>query len=150
MNPVEHRGDGPRERVTLSAEQKEQGFAAVSARAKRLSSKHQGRLLAEADAAVSGYVAYSEGERCMEVGDLTKAAVLLRRAVAQGIPGAAETLAVVEQVHEQAAIIIGMHADHHLVDPSDPHVGQVLGDLSVGRPDTVRTGVRKGIPRSGL
>jgi hypothetical protein len=97
VNPVEHRGDAPRERVTLSAEQKQQGFAAVSERLKRYSSKDRDRLLEQANAAVRGYAAYCEGERCLESGDFIMAILWLGFAAGRGIPGAAETLAAAER-----------------------------------------------------
>lgn len=96
MNPVEHRGDAPRERVPLSAEQKQQGFAAITERLKRRSDEDRDRLLEQANAAVHGYAAYGMGEAFLAMREYVVAVLWLRFAADHGVPGAAEALATAE------------------------------------------------------
>ncbi|MEW2570185.1 hypothetical protein [Streptomyces sp. NPDC047070] len=97
MNPVEHQDDRPRERVTLSAEQKQEGFAAVMERLKKRSDEDRARLLEQANTAVRGYAAYRVGEKYQQLGQDAFAVPWLMVAARLRIPGAAEALSGAQQ-----------------------------------------------------
>jgi hypothetical protein len=165
VNPVEHRGDAPRERVTLSAEQKQQGFAAVTERLKRRSDEDRDRLLEQANAAVHGYAAYREGEKCLAMRQYVVAVLWLQFAASRGIPGAAEALATAERWASSRGVPISREvrarfakfaeqvlatSDRAVLpeqEPSPPFARRPPGVPGfVGRRGAARPPARKGVP----
>ncbi|MGW2725508.1 hypothetical protein [Streptomyces sp. NPDC001492] len=79
----------PRERITLSAEQKQAGLAEVMRQLATRTPQEVDRLRKEAYAAQEGYAAAAAARELLERGDVALAQRWLRTAVTSGVPGAA-------------------------------------------------------------
>ncbi|MDI1454268.1 ATP synthase F0 subunit B [Streptomyces sp. ATE26] len=91
MIPREHE-DGMRQKPTLSAAEKADGFAAVMKRLKSHSPEERVRLQTQAEEVVLGHEAYALGQEHLDRGDYEAARRWLRMAAEHRVPGAAQAL----------------------------------------------------------
>ncbi|MFE1925978.1 hypothetical protein ACFW91_25865 [Streptomyces asoensis] len=148
MNAVERPDGTPRGRITLSPQQKQEGFAAVMRGLAGRSEQERTQLREYADAAVRGYEAYRMGQELLESGRYAEAVPWLETAARCRVPGAEEALDTAVRAagpdtrrltQGEAAAYEAGAADQLFTDPGTRHThGSAEPDPSAPAGNTAR------------
>lgn len=102
VNRADHQDEMPRERITLSAAQKQEGFAVLMQRLEAHSDMRRTLLRRRAERAMEGYEVSARGQELLDQGLYHAAVPHLQFAANHGVPGAEQTVIEAERARDRA------------------------------------------------